>query len=353
MKHNFYYFPNFNVVFIFVTVISVSSVFFLASMEIRYVLTGYEKMTHQHKARSTCIPVSNNGTGPDVVVYVPTPISWTKRRMVVLKQFKRELHLFNAHLIFVVGTRQGRFLEDEVQGISSAIEESKRHQDYPRIRYLFTKCRDMGDEPHNPNGTSSTTCKVYEALVHIAAFYKTSPPKYVWRGADDAYLDLAVFQQHVLPKLYPQTCRLFLGRLRFPLPTDDTDLELPANHPELYALYGLRKFGKYMVGMGYCMSWDVAHFIGASPIPPRLTWIEDVMVSQWLLFYDVDFVDVNSALSDVRMVHADEEAPATQSWLAGGESRRVLLAHRMSAAQWEALARRPAGDQSSDYLFAK
>lgn len=292
-------------------------------------------------------------SAPEIVVYVPTPILWIERRHIVLEQFRRELPLLhNAHLIFVLGTKQGPYLEEEAHGIAAARREAAKEEDFPRIRYLFTACRDLGDEPHNPNGTSSTSCKVYEALRHIVAFYDAAPPRYVWRGADDAYLDLTVFSEHVAPVL--QTCRLFMGRLRFPSPTTtgDYDLDLPSRHPELYALFGLNKFGKYMVGMGYCMSWDVARFIGAASIPPRLTWCEDIMVSHWLLFYDVDFVDLNSAVPGVRMVHADEDKSFVSTWLSSNPTHRVLLAHRMTQSQWGALALRPLGDQSAFYLVA-
>ena len=333
-------------------IIPVCTIISLVSVEIRYFFSSFRSAAAPHIARSNCeqvTPSKHNVTGPDVVVFIPTPISWSERRKVVLNQFRRERHLHNAHLLLVLGTKQGQNLEAEAHGLAAARKEAATEEELPHIRYIFTTCRDLGDEPHNPNGTSSTTCKVYEALRHIAAFYDASPPAFVWRGADDAYLDLAIFREHVIPALLPQTCRIFLGRIRFPSPIGDTDMELPVHHPELYSLFGLRKFGKYMVGMGYCMSWDVARFIGSAPIPPRQTWIEDIMVSQWLLFFDVDFIDLNTVVPGVRMVHADEDVALMQSPVA----HRVVLAHRMSAGQWKALAQRPVGDQSANYLLAK
>jgi hypothetical protein len=271
------------------------------------------------------------------VVFIPTPIGSTERRRAVLRQFRREQHT-GVHLIFVLGTRYGQRLEFELPAVADVQKEIQSETHHPSIRYLLSGCRDLGDEPHNPNGTSATACKVYEGLRHISAFYEASPPRFVWRGADDAYLDLAVFRSHVAPVL--QTCRLFAGRIRLPRSAYDLDLELNA---ELYDLYGLKKFGKYMVGMGYVMSWDVARFIGASSIPPRQTWCEDIMVSHWLLFYDVDFVDLPSTIPGVQMFHADEERTLANEWVLAG--KRVLLAHRMSADQWRALEQRPVGQQ--------
>ena len=244
--------------------------------------------------------------------------------------------LGGAHVWFIIGTLDGPRLERRVQGLA-AVRKEAAAEPSPLVRYRFVPCRDYGDEPNNANGTSSTTCKVYEALKFIATHYAANPPRFVWRGADDAYLDLGVFRAQVAPRL--QTCRLMFGRIRFPTPLDSTDLELMPSQPNLYALYGLRKFGKYMIGMSFCMSWDVVQFIGLSPIPPRLSWCEDVMVGQWLLYYDVDFVNFQSVNPLVGMVNGDEPPYPT-----------TLVAHRLSKAQWAALEQRPRGDSSGRFL---
>lgn len=255
--------------------------------------------------------------------------------------------LGDAHVYFVLGTRTGPRLEEEVENLAEARDEANAETDAV-VRYLFTECRDFGDELNNANGTSSTTCKVYEALRFIAHAYASNPPRFVWRGADDAHLDLDVFRRYVAPTL--QTCRLFLGRIRFPTPGEDADLELLPHQPNLYALYGTQKFGKYVLGMGFCMSWDVVRLIGAAPVPPRLTWCEDVMVGQWLLFYDVDFVDIRKLAPNVGMHNADNEEEL--AWLhTAHPSYRILLMHRMNAMQWGALERRPKGDTSARFLF--
>jgi hypothetical protein len=296
-------------------------------------------------ARTNCPRPVTHG-GPEVVVFIPTPIQWSDRRKRVLKQFRREMRLFrNVHLMFVVGTRDGGLLEFEAPEITGMHHEIAMQAQRPHIQYLLTECRDMGDEPRNANGTSSTTCKVYEALRHITTVYEKTPPRFVWRGADDAYVDLGVFRKYVAPAL--QTCRLFAGRMRFPTVGGEPDLELSTEHPELYSLYGLEKFGKYLVGMSFYMSWDVALFIGQSQIPPRHTWCEDIMVSHWLLFYDIDIVDIHMAIPLVHMIHADGEMA---SW--SNTEHKVLVAHRMNEAQWRALHHRPVGSESTRYLLA-
>jgi hypothetical protein len=120
----------------------------------------------------------------------------------------------------------------------------------------------------------------------------------------------------VAPEL--QTCRLFFGYLEFPGLYGRTDLDIYSNQPRLYALYGLKKFGKYimslyMYGMSFCMSWDVVQFIGLAPILPRLTFPEDVVVSQWLLFHDIDWLDFHDVNQDVGMHNLDN--PPTLTWL--------------------------------------
>jgi hypothetical protein len=241
--------------------------------------------------------------------------------------------LDGAHLWFIIGTLDGPTLDRPTVGLATVRREAGLERS-PFVRYHFAPCRDHGDEFDNPNGTSGTTCKTYEALKFIARTYASRPPRFVWRGADDAYLDLHVFRTHITPHL--QTCRLFFGRIRFPSPLGDGDLDVFPRQPNLYALFGVLKFGKYMEGMGFCLSWDVVQFLGNAPIPPRQTWCEDVILGHWLMFYDVDFVDCSTVNPVVGMVNGYE--PPTFPIL--------LLGHKLSRAQWAALERRPKHDTS-------
>lgn len=287
--------------------------------------------------RTGCVPAEPRiAAGPDIVVYIPSPAPWRERRSQVMRKMRGELG--GAHVWFIIGTLTGDRLDRPASGLAAVRREAALEPN-PDVRYHFAPCRDFGDEYDNANGTSSTTCKTYEALKFIARTYADRPPRFVWRGADDAYLDLRVFRAHVAPRL--QTCRLFFGRIRFPTPRGYDDLNLFPHQPNLYALFGLLKFGKYMHGMGFCLSWDVVQFLGNAPIPPRQTWCEDVMLGQWLLFYDVDFVDFLSVNPEVGMVNGDERLTYYP---------RLLLGHRLSGAQWAALERRPPDDTSMEFL---
>jgi hypothetical protein len=185
----------------------------------------------------------------------------------VLRQFLREgWNSSQAVLIFVFGTRTGERLETELDTSTAEI--------LPGAEYIFTGCRDFGDEPDNPNGTSSTTCKVYEACVHISQHYKA---RYVWRGADDTYVNLKLFFK-MMPLL--PVDRLYMGFFR--PATELFDDLLLSRQPRLEALFSIYQFGGYMVGSGYVLSSDVVEFIGTLEIPPHLTWCDDVMVAMWL-----------------------------------------------------------------------
>ena len=73
------------------------------------------------------------------------------------------------------------------------------------------------------------------------------------------------------------------------------------------------------------------------------------MVGQWLLFYDVDFVDIQSAAPNVRMW----ENAWDMNDIKQHPDALALVAHKMTTGQWLALARRPAGDMSASYLLVQ
>ena len=102
--------------------------------------------------------------------------------------------------------------------------------------------------------------------------------RYVWRGADDSYINLRHFFGTVMPTL-PAT-RRYCGRLR---KATELTVDLPLkNQPALLEHFGLVQWGQYMSGMGFMFSFDVADFIASLKIPPHLTWCEDLMVGMWL-----------------------------------------------------------------------
>ncbi len=196
---------------------------------------------------------------------------------------------------------------------------------------VYVPCRDAGDEFNNANGTSSTTCKVFEAVKYITAQYQA---EYVWRVGDDAYLNLTIFFEMVSLNLFPKT-RLYLGKLRKPMTSWGREKDLLLEkQPALHNLYGTYKFGQYMVGYGWALSWDVADFLASVKIPPRLTWCEDVIVGFWLNPFDIEFFDVNKAWDrppdwEYLLCNVDTcKRPQNQNM-------KFILIHYMSQQDWD------------------
>ena len=206
-----------------------------------------------------------------VVMFVPSPVPWEARRQHVHAQFEREgWNKSQAVLLFVFGNRSGDNLQDTLN--ISVVE-------YPQAVNVVVNCRDYGDEWNSADDSSGTTCKVYKSLKYIVANYVA---QYVWRGADDSYVNLKYFFTFTLP-----TTRLYFGDLRT-MNHIQPDLML-ATQPKLAGLFGLRQFGQYMYGSGYVLSFDVADFVASLKIPPHLTWCEDVMIGMWLNPFQIEF----------------------------------------------------------------
>ena len=244
----------------------------------------------------------------EVVMFVPSPVPWESRRKAVYTQFEREQWTKEkVILIFIIGNKSGEKLMNVVN--TSAVVK------YPYASNVIVDCRDQGDEYDNPDDTSGTTCKVYEALKYIVANYES---KYVWRGADDSFVNLRYFFLHVEPTI-PKS-RLYLGRLRRTT-SPEPDLML-SNQPRLQSVFGIYQFGQYMHGMGFLLSYDVADFVASLKIPPHLTWCEDVMVGMWLLPFQITFMD-----------YPGFHEP--QTFGPAERNRDYLLIHRMTHEQWQ------------------
>ena len=242
------------------------------------------------------------------VVFIPSAIPAAVRRFYVQRQFNRERWFLSSEvtLFFVIGRKAGPKLELDLN-FTSVLSEN--------IDLLVTDCRDYGDEIDNANGTSSTTCEVFESLQYI---YRNFRADYVWRGADDAYLNLRQFYR-ILPEL--PGSRWWLGRLRVVRTVhEDRDLDL-SRQPHLQKIFNMPIFPHYMLGMGFAFSWDVAQHIGSFVIPPHQTWIEDVMVGMWLNPFMVTKVDRRDM-----MVNREEIKGANIS---------VLLLHYIKVHDWD------------------
>jgi hypothetical protein len=254
----------------------------------------------------------------EVVVFIPTPIDSEDRRQYVHAQFIRDKAVLKervAPLLFVYGTKTG-----PGNSVNITPAPTTRVVSYVGAENIEVPCRDFGDEPNNPDDTSGTTCKVYEALRYISRRFEAA---FVWRGADDSYLNLRFFFSDVITTLPPK--RLYYGRLRRSAEYIE-DLQV-ARHPRLQALFGIAQWGQYMSGMGYMVSGDVADFIAALTIPPHLTWCEDLMVGMWLNPFQIQFMHGGE------LFHEQGERPA--------EVRRdYVLIHRMTPAQWELIDER-------------
>lgn len=202
-----------------------------------------------------------------IVMFVPSAIASHTRRKYVQREFTREKWPMNtAILLFIFGNGT----------LSHTLRTSP-------TTVQIHECADTGDAFDRTDDTSATTCKVYMALRHITSHYKA---RYVWRGADDSYVNLRYFVHTLMPTL--PTSRLYYGRLRT-AHTLHSDLLL-SSQPRLASLFGLYQFGQYMVGSGYLLSFDVAEFIASLTIPPHLTWCEDVMVGMWLNPFQITFM---------------------------------------------------------------
>ena len=208
-----------------------------------------------------------------VVMFVPTPIDAVRKRAFVYRQFLREKwNPSDAIIVFVVGSKTGPRLEEDLNMTSIVAEQSAG------IPIFVSDCRDYGDEVNNANGTSSTTCKVYEGVKYAYQHYDA---EYLFRGADDAYVNLKLFFE-VAETIAEERKPWWMGQLR--VPTDHIrshDLHL-SKQPSLQKLYGMFMFGQYMLGCGYVFTWDVAEHIAKWTIPPHQTYAEDVIVGMWL-----------------------------------------------------------------------
>jgi hypothetical protein len=209
-----------------------------------------------------------------VVIFIPTPIDAVLRRYYVYRQFLREKWDPSiVQLFFVVGTKTGKYLEQDLN-MTSIYEE----QQATGARFLLSQCRDFGDEENNGNGTSSTTCKVYEGVKYAYEHYDA---EYCFRGADDSFINIHAFLE-VTSTMNPHRAPWIMGQLRVPVnPHQNFDLLLN-RQPELMKIYGQYIFGQYMLGCGYVFTWDVARFIATWTIPPHDTNPEDVIVGMWL-----------------------------------------------------------------------
>ena len=252
-----------------------------------------------------------------IVVFIPSPIQTPERRYYVNRQFQREQWKSSeVKILWVFGSKTGTQLENSLN-YTSVFHEPLMKED----EILITQCRDFGDEFNNPNGTSGTTCKTYFAIKYIYEHYDA---EFIWRGADDAYLNLKLFFQ-LIPKLPKE--RIWIGQKRSTWNPFDLNLK---NQPNLQQLYGIPQLStNYMLGMGFAFSYDIVELLATFKFIPHLTWCEDVMVGMWLMMFPINRVNswlfINRAGSSGNPIPLDETTG----------NLTVLLLHYMEPENWD------------------
>ena len=185
--------------------------------------------------------------------------------------------------------------------------EQGLHNDIVQVDCMdfFTDMRILTDQ-------GGATCKVYESLKWASSRYDFD---YVARVGDDAYFNARLFLSSGFT-----TTRLYLGNLRR-VQNGDSDLDLKVVYPEVDRDFGLRTPPDYMHGMGCIFTSDVVHHIATTVIPPRINFIEDVVVGLWVTPFQIE--KQHSDLFQVRQA------------LSIGPHPEMILVHYMRPIDWE------------------
>lgn len=209
------------------------------------------------------IPIKNATTR--VVMFVPTAVQSSRRRFLVHRQFEREnWNESEAILLFVYGTRG----VDAGPGSVAA---------YARAENLFVDCPDYDPTPYDAV-ESSTTCKVLEAVMAIVRTYDA---EYVFRGADDSYINLRFFLSQGHLATIPAK-RLYYGEIRGAGPIANDELRAHFN--------GITQYDPFASGGGYAMSFDVAEHLATQKIRLKTSAPEDVVVGMWMRVVEIDWI---------------------------------------------------------------
>jgi hypothetical protein len=238
------------------------------------------------------------------------------------------------HAVYILGTRDGPSLQYELPTREAVRDEMLQNSHVDNLHYLFSPCRDKGDEWDNPNGTSSTTCKTYHGFKFAAQHFDA---EYVWRSADDAYLNLRFFFSRVAPSLKGKRA-LYFGSIRdatahkpflpwtpdFLDPVGDLHLDRQPNLQR--EVWRMRYFGSYMFGMGFMVTMDVARLVDGWTIPPQQTWCEDVVVGAWLTPFQIEWMDANQHGWHMHDRHVYLERPE--------DCYAQLLVHYVHGSDW-------------------
>jgi hypothetical protein len=271
----------------------------------------------------------------EVVVMTPSPMHWRHRRDPINKAYNKQQWPFHqVQFLYIMGDRGGTQLELQLNttNLNHEIDDYKYIQN---LRYWVSTCRDFGDEESNSNGTSSTTCKIYQGLRYITQTYTNY--KYVWRGSDDSYINLYFFFSTVAPELDRNSNpAIYMGHIRKNIHYDQ-DLNIQDGKPHLREVWHKSDFGDYMFGMGYMLSAPVVELVGNWEVEPLQTWCEDVVIGAWMRPFQIDWI------------HAPE-----RGWIMDDKGkynakncRQQLLIHYTKPEFWEKI------DQKGNMEFCK
>jgi len=251
-----------------------------------------------------------------VVVFVPTPVDWFERRKIRTNNFIKGNWSSNLiHLIYVFG------LKNYNGDFTPVHDEFLQYANIPNIHHEITDCPDFGDNFNDISNPSSTSCKSYRAVKIAVQKFEFD---YLWRGAEDAYINFKFFFTHVVPFIKDKK-NIYFGRLRNPqFESHPIDIQL-SNQPETQKLWKISQFGAYMGGMGFMISWNVANFMDSWTIQPHQTWCEDVVFGQWLLPFNIEWIDANA--HEWTMNHRPEYNP--------GNCNSQLVVHYVQNQDWD------------------
>ncbi len=230
----------------------------------------------------------------EVVVMMPSPIVWRHRRdLVSMAYHNQRWPGSKVQFLYVIGSKDGPRLEVDLN-LTDIYQEMNEMSYFKNLRYFISSCRDMGDELLNPNGTSGTSCKAYQGFKYAYDNYVSF--KYVWRGADDAYINLQFFFHRVMPVLEEQpTSAIYMGLLRRNLfyegDIHSGDMNIWYLKPHFREVWHTPDFGDYMLGMGFVLSAPVVELLAKWNIEPLQTWCEDVVVGEWLRPFQIKWIN--------------------------------------------------------------
>jgi hypothetical protein len=249
-------------------------------------------MYNEYRIRSHTLyqvkPQKIDKISTEVVVMMPSPVHWRNRRDPINKIYdQQQWPAHKVQFFYVLGSRENSD-PNSLVNMSTLYDEMEDYKYFQNLRYYVSDCIDFKDDENNPKGVSGTSCKVFRGLQYVSNTYRNY--KYVWRGADDAYINLQTFFFKVMPTLDKNpNPAIYMGKL-FRNTEYNYLLNIGLYKPYLRDSWHVSDFGDYMFGMGFLLSQPVVDMIAKWNIEPWQTWCEDVVVGEWLRPFQIDWI---------------------------------------------------------------